>query len=658
MAPTPPILELREVRFAFGDRPLLDGATLRLAAGERLALVGRNGEGKSTLLKLVAGRLEPDAGERLQSPRTRLALLDQEVPRDFAGSAPQGAEGEITVYDGVAEGLGEIGDLLAEAHHIGLQLAGTPDRGSPDRGTPEREAGDASNLLRRLDQVHHGLEMAGAWRLRNRVETVLTRLGLPADDPLATLSSGLKRRVLLARALVAEPDLLLLDEPTNHLDIPAIERLEEILLAQGSALLFVTHDRAFLRRLATRIVELDRGRLKSYPGDYDAYLERKRQELEVEGLQNQAFDKVLAREEAWIRQGIKARRTRNEGRVRSLEKLRAERRARRRAQGSARLRVDDSERSGKRVIEAKNVTFGYGGEPVVADFSTRILRRDKVGIIGRNGAGKTTLLRLLLHELEPQAGRVEHGTRLEVAYFDQLRATLDEDRTVADNVAEGAERIVVGGKPRHVLSYLQDFLFPPQRARSPVSSLSGGERNRLLLARLFTRPFNLLVMDEPTNDLDIETLELLEELLLEFAGTLLLVSHDRAFVNNVVTSTLVLEGGGRVGEYAGGYDDWLRQRPAEAPAAEERPPQRVRPRAAPKPRKRSFKERRELEALPGRIEELEAEQQALHARLADPELYRGGAGSEIAAAKARLAAVGVELAAAYERWEELEAIPE
>ncbi len=638
-----PILELRDVTFAFGDRPLLDRAGLRLEAGERLALVGRNGEGKSTLLQLIAGGLEPDAGELVRGARLRVALLDQEVPRGLAG----------TVYDCTAEGLGELGDLLAEAHHLGLQLAGRPDPGRPD------PAGDPTALLRRLDEVQHALEVAGGWRLRNRVETVLTRLELPADDAVATLSSGLKRRVFLARALVAEPDLLLLDEPTNHLDIPAIEKLEEILLGLGSALLFVTHDRAFLRRLATRIVELDRGRLQSFPGNYDAYLERKRQELEVESAQEKAFDKVLAREEVWIRQGIKARRTRNEGRVRALEKLRAERQARRRVQGSARMRLDDTARSGKRVIETRGVTFAYGGEAVIDDSSTRILRGDKVGIIGPNGAGKTTLLRLLLKDLEPQSGRVEHGTRLEVAYFDQLRATLDEERTVADNVAEGADRIVVGGQTRHVISYLQDFLFPPQRARSPVSSLSGGERNRLLLARLFSRPFNLLVMDEPTNDLDIETLELLEERLLELSGTLLLVSHDRAFLNNVVTSTLVLEGGGRVGEYAGGYDDWLRQRPATAavPAAGERPPRHRRPQPGPKPRKRTFKERRELEALPGQIEELEAEVEALHARLADPELYRGP-GDEIAAAKARLAEVEKALAAAFERWEELEAIPE
>jgi ATP-binding cassette subfamily F protein uup len=621
------------------DAPLLDGVGFQVQPGERIALVGRNGSGKSTLMKILAGDLDPDGGEITMPPGTRITRLAQEVP--------QGLDGEI--FDVVAGGMAELGALITEYHHA-------------------VEAGD----LERLEAAQHRMEAAGAWHQERRVETVLSRLQLPATGRFETLSGGLKRRVLLARALVAEPDLLLLDEPTNHLDIPAIEWLEELLLGFAGTLLFVTHDRAFLTKLATRILELDRGHLTDYPGDYDRYRELREHQLDVEAEHNARFDKKLAQEEAWIRQGIKARRTRNEGRVRALQKLRQERRQRRSLTGEARLRIDDADRSGKRVLEVRGVTFQYGaGAPLIEDFSTTLVRGDKVGILGPNGSGKTTLLKILLGELEPTAGAVRRGTNLEIAYFDQLREQLDEDASVADNVAEGNDKVTVGGKTRHVISYLQDFLFPPAQTRSPVKSLSGGERNRLLLARLFTRPFNLLVMDEPTNDLDVETLELLEALLVEFQGTLLLVSHDRAFLDNVVTSTLVMEGGGRVGEYAGGYEDWLFQRSSAGavPPSDRQIPQEkaqkkqdrkaeAQRRKAERPRKLTYRENQELEALPERIENLEKEQAELHGQLADPEFYRTDDGSGVVRLKERLAALETELAAAYERWETLSAIEE
>ncbi len=622
------LLGVRDLTLAYGgDAPLLAGVGFAVEPGERIALVGRNGSGKSTLMKLLAGELAPDAGSITLSPGTRRARLAQEVPQDLAGE----------VFDVVASGLAELGELLTDYHRESLALA---------------DGGD----LGRLEQLQHRLEAAGAWHHERRVETVMSRLQLPERGRFETLSGGLKRRVLLARALVAEPDLLLLDEPTNHLDIPATLWLEELLAGFAGTLVFVTHDRAFLKRLASRILGLDRGRLRDWPGDYSRYLERKRELLGVEAEQNQRFDKKLAQEEAWIRQGIKARRTRDEGRVRALERLREERRRRRAAPGQARLRAHDAERSGKLVIEAEGVTFGYGESPLVEDFSTTVLRGDKIGILGPNGSGKTTLLRLLLDRQAPSAGRVRHGTRLEVVYFDQHREQLDEEKSVADNVADGNDRVVVGGKPRHVISYLQDFLFPAVQTRSPVKSLSGGERNRLLLARLFTRSFNLLVMDEPTNDLDVETLELLEVLLVQFAGTLLLVSHDRAFLDNVVTSTLVMEGGGRVGEYAGGYEDWLSQRPRPASRPPEKKKPSKSPRPADRPRKLSYREKQELEELPGRIEDLETEQGELHAAFADPDFYRTAAGDEAAGRRRRLAEVEGELEGAYERWAELEAV--
>ncbi|MEM6795404.1 MAG: ATP-binding cassette domain-containing protein [Acidobacteriota bacterium] len=645
------LLTVHGVSVAFGGPPVLDGVDLAVESGERLALLGRNGCGKSTLLRALAGAIDPDEGEiRLASGR-RLGVLPQEVPR--------GLRGEI--FDVVAGGAAEQGALLAEHHRLSLLLAE-----------------GAEGAAERLDEVHRRLDASGGWQLQQRVETVISRLQLPARGTFETLSGGLQRRVLLGRALAAEPDVLLLDEPTNHLDIEAIEWLEGMLRSWTGALIVVTHDRAFLRAIATRILELDRGQLRDHPGDYARYLEAAQHRLAVEAEHRAKFDKKLAQEEAWIRQGIKARRTRNEGRVRALEKLREKARERRRVQGRARVQLEDAEASGKRVLVAKNLEFAYraagaaadseeGGDdararPIVSGLSTILCRGDKVGILGPNGSGKTTLLRLLLGDLEPQSGTVRPGTRLEIAYFDQHRDSLDEARTVADNVAEGADKVTIGGKTRHVISYLESFLFTPAQTRGPISALSGGERNRLLLARLFTRSFNLLVMDEPTNDLDVETLELLESLLVEFEGTLLLVSHDRAFLDNVVTSTLVMEGGGRVGEYAGGYEDWLLQRPQpEAPPKPKKKAAPAKPAAAAsespgdaKPRKLSYREKKDLEALPARIEALEEEQGALHERLADPEIYRRDGGGEVQEAQARLAAVDSELETAYERWAELE----
>ncbi len=622
------LLSLRGITVSFGGPALLDGVDLSIERGERLCLVGRNGSGKSTLMKVLAGEIVPDDGEIVRQGSLKVARLTQEVPHGMTGS----------VYDVVAAGLGEAGALLAEYHHVSHELA--------------VDCSDA--MLRKLEQVQQRLEAAGGWELNREVETVISRLQLPAEAEFSALSGGLKRRVLLAQALVTRPDVLLLDEPTNHLDIDAIAWLEEFLLGFNGTLLFVTHDRAFLQRLATRIIELDRGRLTSWPGDFATYLRHKQEALDAEAGANALFDKRLAEEEVWIRQGIKARRTRNEGRVRALEAMRRERQERRERQGTARLQLNEADRSGKLVVEAEGVSFSYDGKPVIRDLSTVIMRGDKVGIIGPNGAGKTTLLRLLLGQLAPQQGTVRLGTKLEVAYFDQHRAILDEEMTVLDNVAQGSEQITVNGQSKHVMSYLQDFLFAPARARTPVKALSGGERNRLLLARLFTQPANVLVMDEPTNDLDMETLELLESLLVDYAGTLLVVSHDRAFLNNVVTSSLVFEGDGRVGDYVGGYDDWLRQRRPAAPVqgtAGAAAPRRDKSKAKAKP---GFKELRELELLPKRIEALEAEQAQLHHAMTAADFYQQDK-AVISATQDRLAALEGELVTAYERWEMLEA---
>jgi len=626
-----PLLSIDHLSIAFGAEKLLDDASFQLDVGERVCLIGRNGAGKTTLLRLLAGEIQPDSGDLWRQPGLRVATLAQELPADTTA----------TVFEIVAGGLEGLGVLLAEYHEAAIQLA--------QASTPE--------ALREMERLQHDLEARDGWRWQQRVDTVISRLQLPADSPLAELSGGWRRRVLLGRALVRDPDVLLLDEPTNHLDLETIQWLEGELLEFRGGLLFITHDRALLQRLATRLLELDRGVLTSWPGDYANFLEKKAAFLEVEARHNAKFDKNLAQEEVWIRQGIKARRTRNEGRVRALLGLREERRQRREQTGKASFALEQAETSGKRVIEAQNISYAWQDEPLLRHFSTRILRGDRIGLIGPNGSGKTTLLNLLLGRLPPDVGQVRHGTKLEIAYFDQLREQLNPEQTVLDSVAGGRETIETNGQRRHIIGYLGDFLFPAHRARSPVKSLSGGERNRLLLARLFAKSANLLVMDEPTNDLDLETLELLEELLLEFTGTLLLVSHDRTFLDNVVTSCLVFEGDGRVQEYVGGYSDWLRQRPAleSAPAAKPKPA----PIPTPKPPRLvavgrlSYNERRELERLPAQIEELEQRQRDLQNLTADPVFYK----QDSAAITQRLEELRVleaELETAYARWEALE----
>jgi len=626
------LLGMQDVSIAFGGPPVLDRASLYVERGERVCLLGRNGTGKSTLMKVLDGTIATDSGTIVRETGVSVARLEQEVPDDVAGST----------FDVVAAGLGDRGQLLARYHDASHRVS--------------VESTEAA--LRELDRLHHALDASDAWQLYTRVETVLSHLGLDADLPFARSSGGRKRQTLLARALVRDPHVLLLDEPTNHLDIDAIEWLEDFLIDRGTTLLFVTHDRAFLRRVATRILEIDRGRLADWGGDYDVYLDRKEAALAAEAREQAEFDKKLAREEVWIRTGIRARRTRNEGRVRALEALRVESSARRDRTGSVRLQAQEAERSGKLVVEMRNVNLAFGARAIVKDLSTTITRGDRVGLIGPNGSGKTTLLRLLIGELAPDSGTVRLGTGIELAYFDQMREQLDPERSVFDSIADGAEFVEIGAVRKHVIGYLQDFLFPPDRVRTPVAVLSGGERNRLLLARLFTRSFNVLVLDEPTNDLDIETLDLLEELLLDFSGTLLVVSHDRAFLDAVVTSTLVFEGGGTVGEYVGGYGDWVRQRkPPAVVAAPSNPPKRqAPPPPAPKakPRRLTFKEASELAALPDRIDALERERAALYVSLSDPAVLRDG--SAVVAARSRLVTVEAEITELTERWESLETI--
>ncbi len=632
-----PLLRLDKVSLAYGHRPLLDAVDLEIRRGERVCLVGRNGEGKSSLMRLISGEAVADDGSVWIRPGTRVAHLAQEVTLDSRES----------VFDVVATGLSELGDLLAQYHHTAAELAQT----------------QTASAAQRLAELQHALEASGGWQLQQRVETVLSRLALDGAVSMQTLSGGWRRRVMLARALVGEPDVLLLDEPTNHLDIEAITWLEDFLAAYSGAVLFISHDRALVRRLATRVIELDRGQLSSWPGNYDDYLRRKAEQLAVEAQHNALFDKRLSREEAWIRQGIKARRTRNEGRVRALEALREQRRQRRDRIGQVDLRLEEGEMSSRLVFEAEHVNFSYGDTAVVRDFSVRIMRRDRIGIIGRNGAGKSTLIKLLLGELSADSGRLRRGSRLQIAYFDQQRDQLNPADTVMGAVGGGRLSVTIDGRTRHVAVYLQDFLFPPERLQSPVSALSGGERNRLLLARLFAQPANLLVLDEPTNDLDIETLELLEELLLDYQGTLLLVSHDRAFLDNAVTSTLVFEGGGRIGEYVGGYTDWLRyQQNIAAPKVEPRRAKTLPSANAPsakkgsgKSRKLSYKEQQELKALPAKIESLEAEQTRLQATVGDAAFYTQSA-EEIAAMLACLNSVTGELETCYTRWEALESL--
>ncbi|MDX1335447.1 MAG: ATP-binding cassette domain-containing protein, partial [Gammaproteobacteria bacterium] len=594
-----PLITLRNIQLSYGGPLLLDHLDLSIEAGERICLIGRNGEGKSTLMKLIADEVRADDGEREVQQGAVIRRLTQDVPTDTHGS----------VFEVVASGLGELGTLVKDYHEISHQLAISGDEA----------------LLDKLARAQQELEAADGWQTEQRVETTISKLSLDPDIDFASLSGGLKRRVLLARALVQEPDLLLLDEPTNHLDIEAIDWLEEFLLGYKGTLLFVTHDRAFLRKLATRIIELDRGQLTSWPGDYDNYLRRKEEQLNAEEKANARFDKKLAQEEVWIRQGIKARRTRNEGRVRALKSMREQLKQRRSRQGTASMTLQEAERSGKLITEAEHINYAWDGKPIIRDFSTTILRGDRIGIIGPNGVGKTTLIKVLLGELTPDSGTLKLGHRLEVAYFDQLRAALDENKTVADNVADGHEKVDINGTTKHIISYLQDFLFTPDRTRQPVRALSGGERNRLLLAKLFAKPSNVLVMDEPTNDLDIETLELLEELLMEYKGTLLLVSHDRAFINNVVTSTLAFEEDGLIHEYVGDYDDWLRQRPEQTTKTQVAPREtrQEKPSTArtDKPKKLSYKDQRELDQLPKKIETLETEVEALQEQMSQPDFY-------------------------------------
>ncbi len=594
------IVSLLDVSLSFGGAPLLDRVNFQIERGERVCLVGRNGAGKSTLMKVIVGELKPDDGQVFRSPPDAVvATLRQEVPAGIAGTVQTVIEGEGGSY---------------EEHND--------------------------------------------WERHDRVERLIEKMGLPAQAEFASLSAGQKRRVLLARGLVEEPQLLLLDEPTNHLDLESIQWLEEFLLEWGGALLFVTHDRAFLRKLATRIVEVDRGQLIGWACDYDTFLVRKQAVLEAEEVQRAQFDKKLAQEEEWIRRGVKAQRSRAQNRINALKTMRAEKAARRERAGTAKLAAQEAERSGFKVITCEGVSFGYGDRAVVRDLSVRIERGDKIGIVGPNGAGKTTLLRGLLGQLAPRAGAVEHGTKLEIVYFDQLRAQLDETMRVQDAVADGNTTVTINGRTRHVISYLEDFLFEPARARTPIRALSGGERNRLLLARLFTKPANVLVLDEPTNDLDAETLELLEDLLVEFGGTVLLVSHDRAFLNEVSTSLLVFEGEGRVVEYIGGYDDWQKEREKRKAEGERRKPEGAVAGAgegvpAKAKRKLSNKERAELEALPAKIEALETEQRELTERLADPAFFKKG-GAEVGKATARLQEIEAELPAVYRRWEQLE----
>jgi len=624
------LIGMRDVYWGFAEPPLLENVTFQIEKGERVCLVGRNGVGKSTLLKLLGGEMLPDSGDIWRRQGISVAALEQDVPAGFDG----------TVFDVVAEGLGETGRALAEHSRISRYT----------------ETGDNPQVAKRRDELQQILDASSGWELLTRVENILSRTRLDPENRFADLSAGMKRRTLFARALAGKPDLLLLDEPTNHFDIDTIIWMEEFILRHVKTLLFITHDRAFLKKIANRIMELDRGRLVSYDCDYASYLKRRQAALEIEETQNGVFDKKLSQEEAWIRKGIKARRTRNEGRVRSLQKMRAAYRARRRKIGNVRLQVQEAERTGKLVIEARAVSFSYGQTPIVREFSTVIMRGDKVGIIGPNGVGKTTLLKILLKAASPETGRVRHGTNLQVVYFDQLRAQLDEQKSVRENIAAGNDFIIFNGQKRHVIGYLQDFLFSPLRCRTPACVLSGGEKNRLMLAKLFTKPANVIVLDEPTNDLDAETLELLEELIFKYQGTLLLVSHDRAFLNNVVTSTIVFEGNGQVVEYSGGYDDWLNQRPQ--PVVERRPEKNGRKKVRPKPKARSsqklgYMQKREMQDLPQKIEVLESEQKELFAILSDPLFYKKEK-AEIVGVKSNLARVEREIETAYRRWEELE----
>lgn len=635
-----PYITLDNASLAFGHHALLDHAAFQLDAGERVGLIGRNGAGKSSLLKAIAGTIKLDEGTVWRAPNARVVYVPQEPELDTTH----------TVFEAVAEGLGTLQQTIIDYHQV------THDMGMPDA--------DIEALMTNMQHLQHEMDAQNGWAAQSRVETVLSRLNLDADALISTLSGGWCKRVALGRALVAEPEVLLLDEPTNHLDLEAIEWLENLLLGFNGSVLFITHDRRFLDSLATRITELDRGKLTDFIGNFTQYQAKKEELIAVEETHAAKFDKVLAQEEVWIRQGIKARRTRNEGRVRRLEALRLERAARRERQGNVKLNIDAGERSGKLVAELDNVSKSYGDRVLIKNFSTRILRGDKIGLLGPNGIGKTTLLKLILGEIEPDSGSIERGTKINVAYFDQMREQLNEEATLADTISPGSDFVEIGNERKHVISYLEDFLFPPQRSRSPVKSLSGGERNRLLLARLFARPANVLVLDEPTNDLDIDTLELLESLLQEFTGTLFLVSHDRAFLENTVTQVIAFEGDGKLTEFGGGYDDWQRftqqrqldqkamDKKAEATAnktksqATETPPKSA--------SKLSFKEQKELDEIPLKVEQLEAEQTTINTQLADSELYKTQA-TLVKTLQSRLNSIDLELESLLAQWEKLEA---
>lgn len=623
------LITLENVCLAYGLSPLLDHVKFQISKGERVCLIGRNGAGKSSLLKIIDGTIKPDSGTVWRKPNLRFARLEQELPQNL----------NMTIFEYVSEGLAEAGKLLAAYHAITQRIV------------HEHTEKD----LLEMEKLQHQIDALNAWQFDQNIQTILTKLELDPDKRIADLSGGWQRRAALAKALVASPELLLLDEPTNHLDIHAIQWLEDQLISSQVGLLFITHDRALLQRLATRIIELDRGQLTSWPGDYENFLRRKEEMLHAEAKQNADFDKKLAEEERWIRQGIKARRTRNEGRVRALEAMRVSRSKRREVQGKATFNVNEGEKSGQLVVEVENISHSFGGKPVIKDFSLRVMRGDRIGLLGPNGAGKSTLLNILLGNLVPQEGKVHIGTKLQVAYFDQLRQTLDLEKSVMENVAEGQDFIELNGKRQHIISYLTDFLFTPQRAMTPVKALSGGESNRLLLAKLFSKPANLLVMDEPTNDLDIETLELLEDLLANYQGTLLLVTHDRTFLDNVVTSTLVFEGNGKIEEYIGGYEEWQRQRKEIPEVKSTNKNEPVKPKEKTQSKKLSYKEQRELDELPKLIEKYENKQFELQTKMADPEFFKQKQ-ELINKTMDELKNLEAELNKSYQRWEELEAM--
>ena len=627
------LLSYRNLTLSFGGPPLLDNAGLTISKHERICLVGRNGEGKSTLLRIIAGQIKPDTGEKEALPNLRIGKLDQEVPDQLEGS----------VFDIVTSGLGAAAESIAEYHRLAKEYAENPNEA----------------IAQQLDQLQETLDHTDGWSLEHKVSSILDRVELNGDDSFASLSGGNKRRALLARALVDAPQILLLDEPTNHLDIPGIQWMETFLRKSDCALLFISHDRTFIRQVATRVLDLDRGQLTSWNCDYETYLTRKAELLAGEAKQQAVFDKKLAEEEIWIRKGIQARRTRNEGRVRSLQKMRLERAQRREITGTAKLDLNQNKLSGRKVITVDSISYSWNEKPLIRDFSTVVWRGDKIGIVGLNGSGKTTLLNLLLGKLSPQQGTVTLGTKLDIAYFDQHRAQLDATLTVAENVHPYGEMVTINGRQKHILTYLQDFLFTPQTARAPITKLSGGERARLLLARLFLQPANVLVLDEPTNDLDIETVELLEERLLDYQGTLLLVSHDRSFLNNVATATIALEGNGRITEYNGGCEDWLENQKAR----NTQKPKSVKVQTATDKaqltktqqpsRKLNNKEREALKNLPDRIAQLEAEHAQLSEKMASAAYYQDTT-NDVAADVKRLEQLEAETLAAYEQWEALE----